>query len=68
MELTNFNVGLSRKEITAGDVTLLVEHASESGHGHGSGMPGETHDLVVMRKNDDGSSEVVARSARIGEG
>jgi magnesium-transporting ATPase (P-type) len=68
VELSNFNVGLSREDMTAGDVTLLVEHKNESGHGHGAGMPGETHDVTVMRKNDDGTSEVVARSAALTSG
>jgi hypothetical protein len=68
VELSNFNVGLSREDISAGDVTLLVEHKNESGHGQGSGMPGETHDLIVVRKNGDGSSEVVARSAVLASG
>jgi hypothetical protein len=31
-------------------------------------MPGETHDLIVMKKNDDGTSEVVARSAALTSG
>jgi Cu+-exporting ATPase len=66
--LTNFNVGLSRGDITAGDVTLLVEHESEAGHARDGGMPGQTHDLVVMRQASDGSSELVARSDTLANG
>jgi Cu+-exporting ATPase len=66
--LTNFNVGLSRGDITAGDVTLLVEHESEAGHARDGGMPGQTHDLVVMRQASDGSSELVARSDALANG
>ena len=68
VELTNFNVGLSRQDISAGDVTLLVEHQSQAGHGHATGMPGEHHDLVVTRKDDDGTSEVVARGEMLASG
>ncbi len=68
VELSNFSVALSRKQITAGDVTLLVEHASEAGHMRDTSMPGQTHDLIVMRKNADGSSEVVARSSTLTNG
>ena len=68
VELSNFNVGLSRKQITAGDVTLLVEHESEAGHMRDANMPGQTHDLIVIRKNSDGTSEVVARTAALTNG
>ena len=68
VELSNFNVGLSRKDISAGDVTLLIEHEKESGHSNDSSMPGQTHDLVVMRKNEDGTMEIVARSAALKNG
>ncbi len=66
VELTNFHVGASRSEISAGDVNLIVRH--EKGRGHGSGTPGQTHDLVVMRMLDDGSTEVVARTGILRSG
>ena len=60
VELTNFEVDLSRDTVEAGDVTLLVLH--ESDHGHSSPV-GELHDLVVAR---DG--EIVARSGMLHAG
>jgi heavy metal translocating P-type ATPase len=51
IELTNFDVGLSRDEINEGRVNLLIEHVEE--RGHRDGQPGETHDLVVMRVAGD---------------
>ncbi len=62
IELSNFKVGLSRSEISAGEVTLLVEHQNEAGHSSNSNMPGQTHDVVLMRRNDDGTTEVVGRT------
>jgi hypothetical protein len=59
VQLTNFHIGTSRNEISAGDVKLIVEHPDN--HSHASGV-GERHDLVLVRKNDDGTSSVVARS------
>ncbi len=66
VELSNFDVGLSRDEISAGEVTLLVEHEEERGHRDGG--VGETHDLVVMRTDADGNSEIVARSGLLERG
>ena len=68
VELSNFNVGLSRKEISAGDVTLLVQHENEAGHSMNSNMPGQTHDVVLIRHDDDGTSEVVGRTHTLKSG
>ena len=68
VELTNFNVGLSRPEISAGDVTLLVEHRNEAGHSSQGDMPGQHHDLAVMRANADGTAQIVARSESLASG
>jgi heavy metal translocating P-type ATPase len=66
--LSNFNVGASRDTLPAGDVTLFVEHEKERGHAMGGDQPGEVHDLVVMRVNDDGSREIVGRSPGLESG
>jgi len=62
VELTNFKIGVSRDTISAGDVNLLVEHAGAHGHTGGVGM---NHDLVVLRLNDDGTSEMIARTGML---
>ena len=59
IELTNFKIAASRNAISAGDVNLIVEHPDSHTH---AGSVGERHDLVVMRKNADGTSSLVARS------
>ncbi len=65
VELSNFRIGTSRDAISAGEVTFLVEHKKE--RLHGSGLPGEHHDLVVMRA-DGGNSPVVARTSLLANG
>jgi Cu+-exporting ATPase len=61
VELSNFAIDTSRSSIEAGDTTFLVEHAEEVGHAN-SNEPGETHDLVVLRTDEGGGAEEVARS------
>jgi Cu+-exporting ATPase len=65
--LSNFEVTTSRRSIEAGDVTLMVEHEEEVGHAIGD-EPGEIHDLLVMRTNDDGETEMVARTSLLASG
>jgi hypothetical protein len=60
--LSNFDVDVSRSTLPAGDVTLIVEHEEER-HGGREDQPGEMHDLVVTRIGDDGSREIVGRTA-----
>jgi len=59
--LKNFDVDVSRSRLPAGEVTLFVEHEEER-HGDRGEQPGDTHDLVVTRVNDDGSREIVGRT------
>ena len=62
VELTNFKVTPSSLSITAGKVTFKAVHADE-GHAHTAGKLGETHDLVVVRKNADGSVDLLGRTS-----
>ncbi|MEO6397738.1 MAG: copper-translocating P-type ATPase, partial [Tepidiformaceae bacterium] len=64
VELTNFKVTPSLTSISAGEVTFKAVHP-EGGHAHGAGSLGETHDLVVVRMNADGSVDLVGRSGQI---
>ena len=57
-----------RSTLPAGDVVFFVEHEKERGHAMGGDQPGEVHDLVVMRVNDDGSREIVGRSPGLESG
>jgi Cu+-exporting ATPase len=66
--LSNFDVDVSRDELPAGDVVLLVEHEKQRGHSEDAGQPGAHHDLVVMRINDDGSREIAGRTAMLDDG
>lgn len=64
VELSKFTVGVSRDKIDAGDVNLIVEHDGSS-HAHDGSQPGVHHDLVVLRMNDDGTAEPVARTRQL---
>ncbi len=64
VELTNFKVTPSSPSISAGEVTFKAVHP-DGGHAHGSGELGETHDLIVLRKNADGSMDMVGRTAQL---
>ena len=69
VELTNWKVAPTRAEISAGQVTFSAVHPEQgAGHGHASGQPGQTHDLVILRKQADGSYEMVARTAPLAMG
>jgi|CXWL01.1.fsa_nt_gi Cu+-exporting ATPase len=68
VELSNFQVGLSRESISDGELYLVVEHKKERGHGGGRGLPGETHDLVVVRHGEAGSTQVVDRTLPLRSG
>jgi uncharacterized cupredoxin-like copper-binding protein len=59
--LKNFDVDVSRSTLPAGQVTFFVEHEEER-HGDRGDQPGETHDMVVTRVNDDGTREIVGRT------
>ncbi|MGI8927714.1 MAG: heavy metal translocating P-type ATPase, partial [Tepidiformaceae bacterium] len=67
IELRNWEVEPSRTSIEAGAVTFRVVHAEEA-HGHGSEEAGRIHDLVVLRRNGDGSLEMVARTPALKPG
>jgi len=71
VELSNWKVEPTRDSISAGAVTFTAVHLEE-GHGdggHGGGTePGEIHDLAVLRKNADGSFELVGRTPDIKTG
>ncbi|HXK32841.1 MAG TPA: heavy metal translocating P-type ATPase [Dehalococcoidia bacterium] len=66
-ELKNFEIDVSDDTLEAGEWTFLVEHEEERGHGNRE-LPGETHDLVVMRVDADGSREIVGRTAALKSG
>lgn len=66
VQLSNFDISLSRKSIVEGEVDFLVEHEVE--RGHTDGQPGATHDLVVMRVTPEGTTQIVARSIELESG
>ncbi len=63
--LKNWSVDLSTDHISAGKVTFKVGHNED--HAHGSG-PGQIHNLVVLRKDADGSFDQVAKTRDLGMG
>jgi hypothetical protein len=66
VQLSNFDVDLSRDEITAGEVHLLVEHEEE--RAHRGDQPGESHDVVVLRELEGGRAEVIDRTEQLHAG
>jgi hypothetical protein len=58
--LSNFEIDVTRETLEPGEVTFVIEHEEE--RGHRGGKPGELHDVVISRIEDDGSVTVVARS------
>ncbi len=67
IELTNFDLGISRRSIGAGDVRLVVEHPEERGHARGGAQPGERHDVLIMRVAGE-ERTIVTRSAVLDSG
>jgi hypothetical protein len=67
VELSNFQIDLSRDEIAAGDMTFVIDHDEGPGR-HGSGQPGEHHDVVIAREDDAGGLTIVARSKMLENG
>jgi Cu+-exporting ATPase len=68
VELSNWKVAPSQPTATAGKVTFQAVHLNEHAHAHGGAEPGQTHDLVVLRRLADGSFEQVGRTSRIAPG
>jgi hypothetical protein len=68
VELRNFEVAVSKDEVVEGQSVLVVRHEEERGHGMGDGDPGETHDLVVMRMAERGTTQIVARTIALHSG
>ena len=67
VELTNFDIGLSRHEITGGELYFVVQHEKERGHRNDRG-PGQIHDLVVMRRAPSGELEPLGRTLQLQSG
>ncbi len=67
--LSNWAVEPSRTSIPAGKVTFEATHA-EGGHAHGADDAelGLRHDLVILRKEADGSFAQVGRTRELGPG
>jgi Cu+-exporting ATPase len=61
VELTNFSIDTSSDSIAAGTITFEAIHPS-GGHAHGSDSAGQSHDLVVLRKESNGDYTVVGRT------
>jgi Cu+-exporting ATPase len=61
VELRNFDVGISRDEITEGETYFLVEHQEERGH-RNDGGPGMIHDLVVLRTTSSDTEQVMGKT------
>lgn len=67
VELTNFKITTSTPSISAGEVTFKAIHPGGE-HTMGTGGPGETHDLAVLRKNSDGSMDLLGRTSQLRKG
>ena len=68
VELSNWNVETEVSEVAAGVVTFLAVHLEE-GHAHGGhDEPGTIHDLAILKRLEDGSWEMVARTPEIATG
>ncbi len=63
--LTMWNINLSTDHISAGPVTFKVGH--NEGHEHGSAI-GQVHNVVVLRKNADGSLDQVGKTRDLTSG
>ncbi len=66
--LRNWAVEPSSVMFDAGEVTFLAVHNEEHGHGSHGDEGGETHNLVVLRKDADGGLTQVARTGAIPSG
>ena len=67
VELKNFDIDLSRAELTEGELYFVVEHTKERGH-QDDGGPGQMHDLVVMRRTSAGTTQIIDRSLELHSG
>jgi uncharacterized cupredoxin-like copper-binding protein len=65
VRLSNWSVDPSKSSVKAGEVTFRAVHDMHAMHGNGEG---KTHELVVARKNRDGTFEVVGEAEEIGVG
>ena len=69
VSLTNWAVEPSPSTISSGRVTFTVLHDEAHAHGSpGAASLGEVHNLVILRKQADGSFESVARTRNIPAG
>ena len=69
VSLTNWAVEPSPSTISSGRVTFTVVHDEAHAHGSpGAASLGEVHNLVILRKQADGSFESVARTRNIPAG
>ena len=65
VRLSNWSVDPSKTSVKAGEVTFRAVHDMHAMHSDGEG---KTHELVVARKNKDGTFEVVGEVEDIGVG
>ena len=65
VRLSNWTIDPSKNSVKAGEVTFRAVHDAHAMHSNGEG---KTHELVVARKNSDGSFEIVGEAEDIGVG
>ena len=65
VRLSNWTMDPTKTSIKAGEVTFRAVHDMHAMHNNGEG---KTHELVVARKNNDGTFELVGRVEDIGVG
>ena len=65
VRLSNWSIDPAKSSTKAGDVVFRAVHDMHEMHGNGEG---KTHELVVARKNADGTFDVVGEAEEIGIG
>ena len=64
VRLSNWSIDAAKSSVKAGDVTFRAVHEMHDMHTDG----GVTHELVVARKNKDGTFDVIGEAEKIGVG
>ena len=65
VRLSNWSIDSAKSSVQSGEVTFRAVHDMHDMHNNGEGI---THELVVARKNKDGTFDVVGEAESIGVG
>jgi uncharacterized cupredoxin-like copper-binding protein len=65
VRLSNWTIDPSKSSVKAGEITFRAVHDMHDMHSDGEG---KTHELVVARKNKDGTFDIVGEAEDIGVG